>query len=148
MKIETAVFGMQEIDPDTVLTFPRGIPGFEDSREYKLFHQESDDATVYYLQSLDDPGLAFSVISPSDLNIYYDFILGGDEEGILSLESDDEVALLLIAYKRHEKEERRNPLDLDINANVMAPLVINTRNRRGLQKLLSSTERFITIKEG
>jgi len=31
MKFHSTQFGMQEVDPESILTFPNGMPGFESS---------------------------------------------------------------------------------------------------------------------
>ena len=142
MKIETTAFGLQEFNPQTVLSFPEGIPGFEQSSEFKFFHQEEDNAVVY-LQSLNDPDLVFSVISPDTLNIFYEFSLNDEEVALLKLDDVQDVFVMLIVYKSSDDTEKH---PLDINANIMAPLVINSKARIGIQKRLTGTERLITIK--
>lgn len=142
MKIETTAFGLQEFDPQTILSFPEGIPGFEQNIEFKFFHQE-EDHTVVYLQSLNDPDLAFSVISPDKLNIFYEFSLNDEEVALLKLDNVQDVFVMLIVYKPSDDSEQQ---PLDINANIMAPLVINSKTRIGIQKKLTGTERLITIK--
>ena len=49
MKINSTVFGTQEINPEEVLTFPQGIPGFENSTRFKLFHEEKATPVVPWL---------------------------------------------------------------------------------------------------
>jgi len=142
VKIETTAFGVQEFDPQTILSFPEGIPGFEQSSEFKLFHREKGD-DVLYLQSLKDPDLAFSVISPDAVNIFYEFSLSDEEVALLQLDDVQDVVVKLIVYKSSDNSEK---LPSDINANIMAPLVINSKERIGFQKRLTGTERLITIK--
>ena len=40
MEIKSKTFGVQSVDPDTIITFPNGIPGFESDTRFKFFHQE------------------------------------------------------------------------------------------------------------
>ena len=145
MKIESTAFGPQISDPETRIVFPLGIPGFEQNTVYQLFHQEATDV-VGYLQSVDDPDLVFSVLSPDTLNIYFEFTLTDDEQTLLKLEQAEDAALLLITYKQPVNEVQGRLNSATVNANFMAPLVINTRSQLGLQKVLCRTERRITIK--
>lgn len=145
MKIESTAFGTQISDPETRIVFPLGIPGFEESRTFQLFHQDIDDV-IGYLQSIEDPDLTLSVFSPENLNIYYEFTLTDEEQALLELERIEDVALLLMAYRQTADEEAGTLQNSRVNANFMAPLVINLRRRLGLQKVLYRTERQITIK--
>lgn len=139
MKIETVAFGAQEVDPDTLIEFAQGLPGFESSRRYKLFHQAPDDA-VHYLQSADDPELAFSVVEAGSLHIAYEFSLDDREQQLLDMRPEDELMILLITYRRNGG----NPGG-DVGANLMGPLLINPRSRRGMQKVLNASQRRVTI---
>ncbi|WP_428603312.1 flagellar assembly protein FliW [Sedimenticola sp.] len=145
MKIESTAFGAQFSDPETRILFPLGIPGFEENRTFQLFHQDAGDV-VGYLQSLDDPDLAFSVFAPESLNIFYEFPLTDDELALLKLERAEDVVLLLIAYRGLAGEDSPEQQAAKVNVNFMAPLVINSQTRLGLQKVLYRTERQITIK--
>jgi len=145
VKIESTAFGPQVSDPETRIVFPLGIPGFEKDRTFQLFHQHADDL-VGYLQSVDDPDLTLSVFAPENLNIFYEFTLNDEEQALLKLERAEDVVLLLVAYRRTVKNQPDVHPGSRVNANFMAPLVINFESRLGLQKLLYKTERRITIK--
>lgn len=144
MRIESGLFGSQVCESETQITFPNGIPGFEENRVFQLFHQD-ETAVVGYLQAVDDPDLTFSVLSPDSFNIYYEFTLSDEELALLQLERVEDLALLVIAY-RNNMEEQRAIAGVGVNANFMAPLVINAQARIGFQKILGNAERKITIK--
>lgn len=143
MKIESPSLGTQFDDSEAHIVFPLGIPGFEENRKFQLFQQHADDV-VGYLQSVDDPDLTFSVFAPESLNIFYEFILSDEEQALLKLERAEDVVLLLVAY-RQTVEENSEAQGSRINANFMAPLVINIESRLGLQKPLYRAKRRITI---
>ncbi len=145
MKIESTALGTQIGDPESYIRFPLGIPGFEQSQTFQLFHQEAGNV-VGYLQSLDNPDLTLSVFSPESLSIFYEFTLNDEEQALLKLERGEDAALLLVAYRQGGGEGNGETGQASrINANVMAPLVINFQTRLGLQKVLYRTERRITI---
>ncbi len=136
MKINTAYFGSQEIDQASIITFPRGLVGFEEATRFKLFH-EADEPTIFYLQSIDRPDLAFSVVRPEVFNCFFELVLDDDESRLLELEEPVEAEVLLMLSKAEEGEEVEDrATGAKINANLKGPLIINLRSRKGLQKVV------------
>lgn len=135
MEIQSKLFGNQHINPETIINFPTGIPGFEDQHRFKLFHQEGSEI-VYWLQSLDDDELAFSVAHPSHFNIHYDFLLTDDDAKLLQIDADDEL-LILILLRRDDADENGQPA---INGVIKSPLLINSTKRIAFQKILLNSE--------
>ncbi|MDI1293677.1 MAG: flagellar assembly protein FliW [Methylobacter sp.] len=129
MEIKSSFLGEQSIDSNTIITFPNGIPGFEDQTRFKLFHQEGDNPLIFWLQSLDDESLTFSVAQPSIFNINYNFELNDAEEAILGIEDIADTLILIILHK----DETDQPT---IKGAIKSPLVINCTKRIGLQKVL------------
>ncbi|MFI3184984.1 MAG: flagellar assembly protein FliW [Methylococcaceae bacterium] len=140
MEIKSRFFGEQTIDPSTIINFPNGIPGFEDQTRFKLFHQEGDNPLVFWLQSLDDEALVFSVAQPSIFNINYNFALNDAEEAMLGIEDPADTLLLIILHK----DESDQPT---VKGAMKSPLVINVAKRIGLQKVLTEVEQSITLTE-
>lgn len=142
MEIQSRLLGNQQINPDTIITFPQGIPGFEDQTRYKLFHQEGSEI-VYWLQSLDSPDLTFSVAHPLNFNINYNFTLTDAEEQLLQLSSSDDLLLLILLHKDNEQENGKPT----IKGSIKSPLLINSEKRIGYQKILAEIEQSITLTE-
>ncbi|MDP3875476.1 MAG: flagellar assembly protein FliW [Methylobacter sp.] len=140
MEIKSSFFGEQSIDPSTIISFPQGIPGFEDQTRFKLFHQEGDNPLIFWLQSLDDESLTFSVAQPSIFNINYAFVLNDAEEALLGIEDTADALILIILHK----DESDQPA---IKGAIKSPLVINSAKRIGFQKLLANVEQSITLTE-
>ncbi len=138
MEIKSRFFGEQTIDPSTIISFPNGIPGFEDQTRFKLFHQEGDNPLVFWLQSLDDEALVFSVAQPSVFNINYNFALNDAEEAMLGIEDPADTLVLIILHK----DESDQPT---VKGAMKSPLVINSAKRIGLQKVLTEVEQSITL---
>ena len=138
MEIKSNFFGEQSIDPNTIISFPNGIPGFEDQTRFKLFYQEGDNPLVFWLQSLDDESLVFSVAQPSVFNIDYNFVLNDAEEAILGIEDTADVLILIILHKDESDQSV-------IKGSIKSPLVINSAKRIGLQKVLTQVEQTITL---
>lgn len=142
MEIQSKLLGNQQVNPDTILTFPRGIPGFEDQTRFKLFHQEGSEI-VYWLQAVDSDDLTLSVAHPTNFNINYNFVLTDDEEQLLQITSADELLVLIILHKEDESDAGKPT----IKGSIKSPLVINTEKRIGLQKVLVTIEQSITLTE-
>ncbi|MFC5301425.1 flagellar assembly protein FliW [Azospira restricta] len=130
MKIDIAKFGLKDVpvNPDSVFTFPQGLVGFEDARRFTLFHEEGKP-TVFWLQSLDDPQLAFSVVPPESIDVQYEMELSDEDAALIDLKDPAEVVVVVVLYRQEADNGR-------IAANTRSPLVLNTRSRLGMQKIL------------
>lgn len=126
MQVYQSRFGQIEVDPNTIIHFPLGIPGFEECKNYKLLHEDSNEPKVLWLQSLDDQTVLFTLIEAERLGLNYMLTLSDEECESIELKSADDAKLFLILSR---------PEGQDISANTRAPLVINLQSRKGLQKL-------------
>ncbi|WP_150047341.1 MULTISPECIES: flagellar assembly protein FliW [Methylomonas] len=141
MEIQSKLLGNQQVNPDTVITFPHGIPGFEDQTRFNLFHQEGSDI-VYWLQSLDNEDLTLSVAHPVHFNINYSFVLTDAEEQLLQISDGDEILILIVLHKDESGNDKPT-----IKGSIKSPMVINSNKRLGLQKVLVNIEQSITLTE-
>lgn len=138
MEIQTSSFGTQTISQDEILLFPKGLIGLEDHTEFKLFHEENENPTVHWLQSITDADFMMSIIPPSALGIDYEIELDDEEAELLKLDDANDAIVLLIIYKQYE--ENVDASDIDMKAIVKAPLIVNTKDKLGLQKSLPQLE--------
>ena len=139
MQINTR-FGTQEIDPESIIEFPNGLPGFEDLKRYKLFHEE-EGQIVFYLQALDEAGLQLPLVDPDEFQVNYQITLSDEEIAQLELENPEDAAILVTVSKTDSDTEG----DAGLHANFMGPIVINTRSRKGLQKALNKVSGTVLI---
>lgn len=130
MKIDIAKFGLTDVpvNPETVFSFPQGLVGFENARRFTLFHEEGKP-TVFWLQSLDDPQLAFSVVPPESIDVQYEMELSDEDCALIDLQDPAEAVVVVILYREAADQGK-------IAANTRSPLVLNTRSRLGMQKIL------------
>ncbi len=130
MKIDLERFGLKDVpvDPETVFTFAEGLAGFADCRHFKVFHEEGK-ATVFWLQSLDDPALVFPIVPPEMLDLEYQIELSDADCALLGLERVEDAAVAVIVY-RDDAEAGK------IAANTRSPIILNLDNRRAMQKVL------------
>jgi flagellar assembly factor FliW len=145
MKISTTYFGSQEIDEQAVLTFPHGLLGLEQCQRFKLFHEEGKP-TVFWLQSLDDPGVTLSIASPAMFGLGYEFSLTDEEARAIDLRDPNDVAVAIILRRAEEPGASPLPNHPNITGNVNGPLVINLRSRRGMQKVLARLEQTTLLR--
>lgn len=140
MQFETYLFGNIEVSPEKVITFPQGLVGFEQQTRYTLVHEQAADAPVTYtLQSLDEPTLAFQIVDPTSLGFNYELALTDAENEVLGCPASEDVAVMQVLFR---KEEGGN---VTIAPSLRAPLVINTRARLGVQKVMETLRSNITL---
>ena len=119
--VKSSRFGEFVVPTSTIIEFPRGIIGFPNQRRYiMLEHKEP----FCWLQSVDEPSLAFVVIDGMGMGERYDRKIPFSDPHC-DFRGDDEFAILLIVTARSDP--------LQTSANVKAPVFVNMRNRRGVQ---------------
>ncbi len=128
MEVYQTPFGSIEVDPQTVITFPSGLPGFPECKRYKLLHEDRPNPQVLWLQSLDEADVCFNVVEADSLGLNYQISLSDEECAEIGLENQEDVRLLLILAR---KDETVSP---SISANAQAPIVLNLLTRKALQK--------------
>lgn len=117
------------------LTFPLGLPGFAELRRFGLSRWGAEDSPYARLVSLDDPRVAFLVAPPEEFFDDYDVVLPDDAADLLGLAGPDVEpadALVLVLITVGERAE-------EATANLLGPLVLNTRQRVGLQVVLTDS---------
>jgi flagellar assembly factor FliW len=142
MQVETYLFGSVEVNPEKVISFPEGLTGFEGSKRFMLVHEASENSPASYtLQSLDNSNLAFQIVDPSALGFQYELALSDAETALLQTPASEDVAVMLMLYKQ-EGEGLAG-----LGANFRAPLIINTRARIGIQKVIGRPRSNIIISD-
>lgn len=147
-----------EIDADSIINFPDGFPGFEASKRFKIFHPDdkpSNDSIhpVYWLQSLDETDVVFSISDPVRMGVQYHISLSDKEMKALDLRDDNKswenVAIFMILARISEDEAKENPLfqfiGTRVKPNLTAPVLINLKKRIGLQKVLQQVNYTLNI---
>lgn len=132
MIIETKAFGEIEITEDKIITFPGGIIGFPDLRKFTLLHNEEKgvSAGIRWLQSLEEPGFAMTVMDP--LVVKEDYNPEIDDElltGIGDVTPDNLLVLVTV----------RVPKDLkQMSVNLQGPIIINVDERKACQIIVDA----------
>ena len=136
MEINTTRFGNIEVEQEKVIFFPEGIPGFEESKRYIFLPEErvklpGEKLEIFHwLQSISDPAVAFLVINPYLFFSDYEIDLPDEDVQVLNLQGSEEVAIFAIVTIPGDDTAK-------ITANLLAPIVINTRLKQAKQVILS-----------
>ena len=123
-------FGDFEVPADRVLHFPEGLIGFRDARRFVLLEPTRPGSPFRCLLSLDVPDLSFVVCDPTALWPGYAADLPPPAGG----SPEDQAALAIVTVPQNASE---------MTANLMAPLVLDSRTRTGRQIVLD-TGRYST----
>lgn len=133
MNIKTTRFGTIPIEEEKLIHMPFGMLGFADQRRFIILkHQEN--SPFYWYQSVDDPTLAFVIMTP--------FLIMPDYR------VDMEDALKEMGWNG---DNNRSHLELyvvvnipkgaphEMTANLIGPLLINNSTRQAIQMVLSNS---------
>ena len=126
MEVRTTRFGTVNIADDRVITFPKGLLGFGSFTRYCLL-EPAEDACFFWLQSLEEPSLAFVVTDPAFFIPDFSVPIRPEQMSELGLSSLGDAQVFVIV----------NKVDQTLTANLQGPLVINTLNRQGEQFVLA-----------
>lgn len=135
MQINSRLFGEIDIAEDKIIFFEKGLIGFDQYKNYAIIYdsEKKDGGSIMWLQSMDEPELAFPVVDP--LNICPDYNPTVEDEWlepIGGIHNPDDLYVLSVMTV---------PSDLTkVTANLKAPLIINTDTRRGCQIIVGNDE--------
>ena len=131
MKTETWYFGEIEYTQEELVTFPKGLYGFEDEKSFLLI-PFSDEGTLFCLQSVQTPTLCFTLMHPFSLAPNYAPVLQDSELKELGAEkSEDLYYYVMCAVKEPVGES---------TINMKCPLALNSDTREGMQVILETDE--------
>ncbi len=124
IKFQTSRFGKLEVEEDKIIHFPEGLVGFPNINRFILIDHK--DTPLKWLQALNDPDIAFIVVSPDFLVAEYSIDLDKRVKQFLQIENNEDIVILVIMRVHGE----------DVIANFQGPLIINASVMKGLQVVL------------
>ncbi len=131
MKIETKFHGTLDISEEQIITFRRGIPGFEKETQFVIL--ELFEGTLFkVLQSVQESYVAFIMCDPWMFEADYEFDLKEsiiDELQIHSSEDLDIYNILTIS-----KDMSKSTI------NLLAPIIVHQKQNMGMQVVLEGTK--------
>lgn len=131
MLVKSARFGDLTVDEQDIITFRNGLPGFPEEREFILLPSKGSSPFVF-LQSVQEANLTFVMIDPFTLFTNYEFTIDDDLVQNLDISTDNPPQIFNIVTLRKELAEA--------TANLLAPVIINTQTRCGVQIVLEKTD--------
>ena len=148
MQIQSSRFGWLSVDDDRVITFPRGLLGFPEHTRFALLPgtapagaaaalpgSAAADVCFLWLQSADDPALAFVVADPALFFKDYAVPVRDDTTAELRVTDAGRLQVLVICNKVGDW----------VTGNLLGPLVVNGDNALAAQVVL--TERKWTTRQ-
>ncbi len=133
MLLKTKHFGDIEIDENKIVTFNDGIPGFDELKRFVVLYSGDENSPFRWLQCVDDGEIVFAVINPFMVVTDYDIEIPEEVISNLDIKSLEDVMVLSIVVV---------PDDINkMTMNLKAPIIINTKNNRGMQVILD-TDRY------
>jgi flagellar assembly factor FliW len=135
LKIKSKPFGEIEIENPVIIEIKDGIIGFESVKKYVLLDPPEESA-FKWLQSIDNPDLAFIVIPPDIFHYNYKLEVSKEDLESIGLKNPEEAVCLAIVVVPEDPSR--------MSANLQAPIVINPKNF--LAKQMISTNPQYTVR--
>lgn len=126
MEIQTSRFGWMSVDDDRIMTFPRGLLGFPGHNRFALI-QTGQENYFFWLQSVDDPNLAFVVTDPTIFFKDYEVPVREETTAELQLTDPSRLQVFTICNKVGEW----------LTGNLLGPVMVNAENRLATQVVLT-----------
>ena len=129
MKSIQTRFGEVEYDPKNLLHFPAGMIGLPTLHDF-LVMPNKKEGPLFWIQSIDDPDIAFVLTDPSNFFLDYKVTPDFSERVSLKIEDDECFNLVVVTV----------PPDQKITLNLAAPILFSPKSNRAIQVILESTE--------
>jgi flagellar assembly factor FliW len=126
VEIETSRFGRLLVDRERIINLPKGLLGFPNYTQFALI-QTGDENYFFWLQSVDEPNLAFVVTDPAIFFRDYEVPIREETQAELQL-TDPRAAQVFVIC---------NKVDEWLTGNLLGPIVINAGNRIASQVVLT-----------
>ena len=134
MKIVTSRFGELEVSEDLIIEMTKPVLGFEQVRRYVVVETE-DFEPFKWLQSVDDPDLAFVIVNP--LLFFPDYTIEVNPKEIEELKVESAGHIITYSIVTIPADYTR------MTANLQGPILINTRTNLGKQLVLVNSRHGI-----
>ena len=132
MLLKTKHFGEIEINEESIITFDDGLLGFENIKQYTIILNPEKEIPFHWLQSVDDPNLAFVIANPFQFKQDYTFDIPDKVVDQLDIKEKEDVAVFSIAVVPEDLEK--------MTINLKGPIILNTNRQKGKQIVLDSED--------
>ncbi|MCB0413985.1 MAG: flagellar assembly protein FliW [Bdellovibrionales bacterium] len=131
MNIQTSRFGTVHLSTDDIIHFPEGLLGFNDLHQFVLLDDPTDEIFAW-LQSCENPMIAFPVLEPELFTQNYKVVLTKNDRVTLQLTEQQSFRLFSIITIPDDPTK--------MTANLKAPIVINVAKRIAKQCVLQDNK--------
>ena len=131
MKLNTKYYGILNYEQKDIITFQKGIPGFENLKKFILVSAE-ENKLFYILHSVEDLNIGIVVVSPFNVVKNYEFDLNDDKASELNVKSQNDIIVVNTVHLNSKLE--------NITVNLKAPIVINKNENIGEQLILDRVD--------
>lgn len=132
MKIITKLFGEIEVDEEKLISFPQGIIGFPEIKDFLLIHDSETKGNIRWMQSIQEPAFAMPVIDPLTIKSDYNPCIEDELLKPLGDVKEEDLLVLVTITVPHEVEK--------MTVNLRAPIIINGENRRATQLIIDDEQ--------
>ena len=130
MDIQSTRFGTLSVDDERIIEFPSGLLGFPEHKRFALI-QTGEENYFFWLQSVDEPNLAFVVADPAIFFKGYEVPLRDETRQELRLGEEEGAERFLQVFVICNKVGEW------LTGNLLGPLVVNAGNRLAQQVVLT-----------
>ena len=132
MKIQTKYLGEIEINKDQIISFPKGLLGFEEHKEFVILGIQGNEL-FKFLQDIHHEYISFLLINPWDFFKDYDIELPDDKLENISIdpEGNNKMGIYSIVTMGDDLQNS--------TCNLLAPIVINLEDKKGKQFILNNS---------
>ncbi|MBF0183682.1 MAG: flagellar assembly protein FliW [Magnetococcales bacterium] len=127
MEVQGTRFGSLNFGEEDLICLEEGLMGFPASKRFLLFPY-AEESAFYWLQSVDEPEVAFIVINPFEFFTNLDFTISDEDSARIALERSEDVEVFSLVNVPDGQPEA-------VRTNLAAPVLVNVHNRRGKQIL-------------
>jgi flagellar assembly factor FliW len=135
--VKTGRFGQLTVGDGEHIHMPQGVLGFPEQTRFCLV-DPGDETLILWLQSLDDPAIAFPVLEPKIFRPDYSARLSAQELRDLKLENVNQSAVFSVLTIPEDVTQ--------MTANLKAPIVVNLKAQLARQVVLQENE--YSIRQG
>ncbi len=129
MNLETRLLGTIEYQPEDIVTFPAGLPGFENEHQFLFFPIEGGDG-MFSLQSIATPHLCFIAMDPFMLDPSYAPVLSPDECKALQVDKELDLCFYVLCALKKPVENS--------TVNLKCPIAYNPDTQTAYQVFLDT----------
>jgi flagellar assembly factor FliW len=136
MKFTTVRFGEIEVTEENIISFSKGILGFDEYKRFILFPaDEKQDTPFYFLQSVEEGSLCFFILNTFSFFPDYDIELEDALVTELEVAKPEDVLVFTIVTVQGNLKEA--------TTNLKAPVIINLNKKLARQVVIEKGDYLI-----